>query len=170
MPSREESGGDLHLKRWCALPEPYPEPMVLAPNQYYAMLLLEDYTGQVSEMTAINQYLYWSAGYVYYGCGICDRLAADIGAEIAAIQTYRQHQQRSPTPISSPCPAGSSWTRSTISSSSGRLTGNTARAVETVKKRMAFGPSIALSLDRRAARGPDRIRHAQSPFFSFSAM
>ncbi|MGE5529086.1 MAG: hypothetical protein ACM3X6_08085 [Patescibacteria group bacterium] len=93
MPSREESGGDLHLKRWCALPEPYPEPMVLAPNQYYAMLLLEDYTGQVSEMTAINQYLYWSAGYVYYGCGICDRLAADIGAEIAAIQTHRQHQQ-----------------------------------------------------------------------------
>jgi bacterioferritin len=44
--------------RRCALPEPYPEPEVIAPNLYYAQLLLEDYTGAVSELTAINQYIY----------------------------------------------------------------------------------------------------------------
>ena len=50
---------DPHLqKRSCALPVSYPEPGVKAANQYYAKLLLEDYTGTVSEMTAINQYLY----------------------------------------------------------------------------------------------------------------
>ena len=47
-----------HLNRWCALPDPYPEPRVVRPNHYYAMLLLEDYVGTVSEMTAINQYFY----------------------------------------------------------------------------------------------------------------
>jgi bacterioferritin len=110
------------------------------------MLLLEDYAGAVSEMTAINQYfyhyltfeekhddiaeleecvsiiemyhlellgktirllgvapeyrtitnnrvIYWNASFVYYGQGICDRLAADIAAERMAIQNYRQHQQ-----------------------------------------------------------------------------
>ena len=49
---------DPHLRGRCALPEPYPEPRVAAPNAYYANLLLEDYAGVVSEMTAINQYLY----------------------------------------------------------------------------------------------------------------
>lgn len=49
---------DAHLNRWCALPAPYPEPQVLRPNPYYAMLLLEDYAGTISEMTAINQYFY----------------------------------------------------------------------------------------------------------------
>ncbi|MDO7787650.1 ferritin-like domain-containing protein [Desulforamulus aquiferis] len=47
-----------HVKRWCALAAPYPEPQVLRPNPYYASLLLEDYAGSVSEMTAINQYFY----------------------------------------------------------------------------------------------------------------
>ncbi|MDT8899997.1 ferritin-like domain-containing protein [Anaeroselena agilis] len=47
-----------HTKRWCALPEPYPKPMVVQPNLYYAQLLLEDYAGSLSEMTAINQYSY----------------------------------------------------------------------------------------------------------------
>lgn len=47
-----------HLNRWCALPYPYPEPRVVRQNQYYATLLLEDYVGTVSEMTAINQYFY----------------------------------------------------------------------------------------------------------------
>lgn len=37
---------------------PYPEVKVLGPNQCYALLLKEDYVGLVSEMTAINQYLY----------------------------------------------------------------------------------------------------------------
>lgn len=31
---------------------------MVRPNHYYAMLLLEDYAGSVSEMTAINQYFY----------------------------------------------------------------------------------------------------------------
>ncbi|MFZ5648529.1 MAG: ferritin-like domain-containing protein [Bacillota bacterium] len=47
-----------HVNRWCALPEPYPEIRVVRQNQYYAMLLLEDYAGMVSEMTAISQYFY----------------------------------------------------------------------------------------------------------------
>lgn len=38
--------------------EPYPEIRVLAPNQYYADLLMDDYAGVVSEFTAINQYIY----------------------------------------------------------------------------------------------------------------
>lgn len=49
---------DQHVNRWCALPDPYPEPRVVRQNHYYAMLLLEDYAGTVSEMTAINQYFY----------------------------------------------------------------------------------------------------------------
>lgn len=49
---------DPHLNRWCALPDPYPEPRVVRQNHYYAMLLLEDYVGAVSEMSAINQYFY----------------------------------------------------------------------------------------------------------------
>ncbi|TCL68575.1 bacterioferritin [Hydrogenispora ethanolica] len=50
---------DPHLRnRICDLPEPYPAPEAMAPNHYYATLLLEDFTGAISEMTAINQYLY----------------------------------------------------------------------------------------------------------------
>ncbi|MCL6589997.1 MAG: manganese catalase family protein [Firmicutes bacterium] len=50
---------ESHLRNHrCSLPERYPEPKVQAPNHYYAGLLLEDYTGTVSELTAINQYLY----------------------------------------------------------------------------------------------------------------
>lgn len=131
----------------CAVPLPYPPVRVAAPNRHYAELLLEDYAGPVSELTAINQYLhhyftlhgvneevaeleecvslvemhhmellaetiillgvdpryriylgnqevYWSGTYVYYGISLCDRLAADIAAEWAAIANYREHQQR----------------------------------------------------------------------------
>ena len=42
----------------CAYPAPYPEVKVTASNPYYATLLLEDYAGQVSELSAINQYVY----------------------------------------------------------------------------------------------------------------
>ena len=42
----------------CAYQAPYPEVRVTKPNAYYAQLLLEDYAGQVSETTAITQYLY----------------------------------------------------------------------------------------------------------------
>ena len=52
------SNTNAHLKRWCALPNPYPEPRVLRPNHNYALILLEDYAGSVSELTAINQYFY----------------------------------------------------------------------------------------------------------------
>ncbi|MFZ5643714.1 MAG: ferritin-like domain-containing protein [Bacillota bacterium] len=141
----KRNNAEPHLNRWCALPYPYPEPRVVRQNRYYAMLLLEDYAGTVSEMTAINQYFYhyltfeekyydiaeleecvsiiemyhlellgetirllgvppeyrtltnnrvifWDASYVYYGSDVCDRLAADIAAEKAAIQNYRLHQ------------------------------------------------------------------------------
>ncbi|HEX2953233.1 MAG TPA: manganese catalase family protein [Bacillota bacterium] len=49
---------DPHLRKACSLPEPYPKPKVTGPNLFYANLLLEDYSGVVSEMTAINQYIY----------------------------------------------------------------------------------------------------------------
>ncbi|WP_347488389.1 ferritin-like domain-containing protein [Desulfoscipio sp. XC116] len=49
---------NAHINRWCALPAPYPEVRIQRPNRYYAELLLEDYAGQVSEMTAINQYFH----------------------------------------------------------------------------------------------------------------
>jgi len=53
-----ESDAKKHTKSWCALPEPYPESKVIQPNFFYATLLLEDYAGNVSELTAINQYMY----------------------------------------------------------------------------------------------------------------
>jgi len=120
---------------------------VAALNRQHAELLLEDYAGVVSELTAINQYLhhsftlkgineeaadleecislvemhhlellaetikllgvdpryrtfrnnqeiYWNAANVYYGYSLCDKLAADIASEWAAIAAYRDHQQR----------------------------------------------------------------------------
>ncbi len=39
-------------------PAPYPEIRVAGENPRYAFLLMEDYAGTVSEVTAINQYLY----------------------------------------------------------------------------------------------------------------
>ena len=42
----------------CAYPAPYPQVRVTGPNPYYARLLLEDYAGRVSELSAINQYTY----------------------------------------------------------------------------------------------------------------
>lgn len=122
---------------------PYPKPRVVRPNQFYAILLLEDYAGAISELTAITQFIYhsfilneyedlyklekavaieemhhlqllgqtisllgvdpkfrtltdniasyWKASYAYYGCGICDRISADIAAERSAISQYRYH-------------------------------------------------------------------------------
>lgn len=40
------------------VPEPYPPIKVECPNPEYARLLFDDYAGMVSEMTAINQYLF----------------------------------------------------------------------------------------------------------------
>ena len=37
--------------------------------------------------------VYWDGSYVYYGRGICDRLAADIRAELGAIRQYKKHYQ-----------------------------------------------------------------------------
>lgn len=42
----------------CAYPAPYPEVRVSGPNPKYAQLLLEDYAGMVSELTAVTQYTY----------------------------------------------------------------------------------------------------------------
>lgn len=47
-----------HNKHNCSAPSPYPEIKVTCPNLFYAQLLLEDYAGVVSEMTAITQYLH----------------------------------------------------------------------------------------------------------------
>ncbi len=40
-----------------------------------------------------STFRYWSGSYVYYGKGICDRLAADIAAEMAAIRNYTLHRE-----------------------------------------------------------------------------
>ena len=131
----------------CTYPAPYPEIRVAGKNPYYAKLLLEDYAGEVSELTAITQYMYhhfvleseyeevadllscigivemhhqemlaetiwmlgvdpryrtierneteryWDASFVFYGTSLCDRIAADIAGEWAAITNYRRHQQ-----------------------------------------------------------------------------
>lgn len=52
---RDECHSELYQKH-----EPYPEVKVMGPNAYYATLLKEDYTGLVSEFTAISQYIYHS--------------------------------------------------------------------------------------------------------------
>jgi bacterioferritin len=52
------SDDNIHTRRWCSLPDHYPEPRVSQPNYYYATLLLEDYAGSISELTAINQYVH----------------------------------------------------------------------------------------------------------------
>lgn len=44
--------------RECAASGPYPEVKVEGPNLHYASLLLDNYAGINSELTAINQYLY----------------------------------------------------------------------------------------------------------------
>lgn len=42
----------------CAHPAPYPEVRVVGQNPYYARLLLEDFAGRTSELSAITQYIY----------------------------------------------------------------------------------------------------------------
>jgi bacterioferritin len=47
-----------HIKNGYSYPAPYPEIKVMEKNKEYAEILMNDYSGIVSEMTAINQYLY----------------------------------------------------------------------------------------------------------------
>lgn len=49
---------DIHMRPGYADPSPYPEVKVIAPNQYYAKIIMDDYAGKISEFTAISQYLY----------------------------------------------------------------------------------------------------------------
>lgn len=42
----------------CIIDKPYPEIKVESNNEYYAKILMEDYSGLVSEMSAITQYTY----------------------------------------------------------------------------------------------------------------
>jgi bacterioferritin len=49
-----------NIHKGYASPLPYPEIKVMEPNKYYATLLLEDYAGMISELTAVNQYSYHS--------------------------------------------------------------------------------------------------------------
>lgn len=50
----------LNLDVAFSAPGPYPEVKVAEPNSYYVRLIMDDYCGAVSEMTAINQYDYHS--------------------------------------------------------------------------------------------------------------
>ncbi|MBP2653607.1 MAG: Mn-containing catalase [Firmicutes bacterium] len=54
----EEPNVEKRTKSWCALPDAYPKPSVCQQNLFYATLLLEDYAGNASELTAINQYMH----------------------------------------------------------------------------------------------------------------
>ncbi|MFY9431707.1 MAG: manganese catalase family protein [Thermacetogeniaceae bacterium] len=54
----DTKGCDTSALYKCAYPAPYPEVRVAEPNPKYAQLLLEDYAGAVSELTAICQYSY----------------------------------------------------------------------------------------------------------------
>jgi bacterioferritin len=47
-----------HMRTGYSSEEAYPPVKVTAPNIYYANVLMDDYAGQVSEFTAIMQYLY----------------------------------------------------------------------------------------------------------------
>lgn len=47
-----------HKRPGYSSPEPYPEIKVAEPNPYYLQLIMDDYAGAVSELTAINQYLF----------------------------------------------------------------------------------------------------------------
>lgn len=49
---------DIHYRAGYLDPSPYPAVEVSGPNPCYAALLQEDYAGQTSEFTAVNQYLY----------------------------------------------------------------------------------------------------------------
>ncbi|MGI6485048.1 MAG: ferritin-like domain-containing protein [Tepidanaerobacteraceae bacterium] len=54
--STEENSDDPGCK--CSYPAHYPEIRVSGPNIQYARILLEDYSGEVSEFTAIAQYVH----------------------------------------------------------------------------------------------------------------
>lgn len=54
----ENQKKDIHIRPGYADPSPYPEVKVLAPNPYYAKIIMDDYAGKISEFTAISQYLY----------------------------------------------------------------------------------------------------------------
>lgn len=49
---------DIHITQGYASPLPYPEIKVIGKNSCYAELIIDDYSGYVSELTAINQYIY----------------------------------------------------------------------------------------------------------------
>lgn len=49
---------ERHSKVKCSDSSPYPEIKVKCANIYYAELLMEDYAGAESELSAINQYIY----------------------------------------------------------------------------------------------------------------
>jgi bacterioferritin len=67
----------------CAYPAPYPEVRVAGPNPKYAQLLLEDYAGMVSEMTAVTQY-----SYHHFVLEDENREAADLLSCIALVEMH----------------------------------------------------------------------------------
>lgn len=50
--------GDISKRTKCLIDKPYPEPKIICKNAYYANILLQDYAGAVSELTAITLYSY----------------------------------------------------------------------------------------------------------------
>ncbi len=60
---------------------PYPKIQVIGPNPYYANIIKEDYAGMVSEMTAINQYLYH-----YFDTKNYDKEVGDTLEQIAIVE------------------------------------------------------------------------------------
>lgn len=60
---------------------PYPEITVISPNEYYANLLFEDYSGQVSELTSFSQYEY----HYIYNCKYDYKIVRHL-RELAAVE------------------------------------------------------------------------------------
>lgn len=135
-----------HIRIGFSDPSPYPKVKVMGKNKFYAALLQDNYSGVISEFTAINQYQYhyfvsqeneeaakmlenisivemlhmeilaelivllggkpefrgtystrnsfWNGRLVYYGINLCDRLKADLQAELAAIRNYEENLRR----------------------------------------------------------------------------
>lgn len=66
-----------------AMDQPYPKIQVQEPNPYYASLLQDDYSGYVSEFTAVTQYLYH---HYYFG-----QVDEELGKLVEGISIIEMH-------------------------------------------------------------------------------
>lgn len=109
--------GDISKHTKFKVDEPYPEPKVERKNIYNANILLQDYAGVVSELTAISLYSYQH----FVSDDIYKEYAKVIG-EISMVEM--KHLELlgetikllgvKPTYVNSVCPCGQVWTASYV--------------------------------------------------------